>query len=368
MPDVELSAITKKFGALKAVDNVSLHIEDGEMVTLLGPSGCGKTTTLRMIAGLETPDEGQIRIGDLLACDMADQINVASEKRDLGMVFQSYAIWPHMTVFENVAYPLRMRHVDRQTKKDKVAKVLSQVGLAGLENTPATNLSGGQQQRVALARAMVFEPRVLLLDEPLSNLDAKLREHMRFELRIMQRRLGVTTIYVTHDQEEALTLSDRIVVMNKGRIEQAGKPSDIYERPETRFVAAFIGKANFLPITGSVVANGATAELQLATYDGIQNIKVDKQSLRPGTAGDDKPSLFVRPEHFRLRRRGSEGTDDIAIQGRIIGRAYLGDHAEYLVGINEASDVRVPCAVDEVWADGTDVDLTVNRKDVFVYT
>ncbi len=230
MPDIALDNLSKKFGTLVAVDGATLTAADGELLTLLGPSGCGKTTTLRMIAGLEEPSGGSIRIGERVVYDRARGIDVPAEMRGLGMVFQSYAIWPHMTVAENIAYPLRMRHVGRAGRRELVDKVLDLVGLAGLGDKPSTLLSGGQQQRVALARALVFEPALLLLDEPLSNLDAKLREQMRFELRIMQQRVGLTAVYVTHDQEEALTLSDRLVVINHGEIEQIGTPIEVYER------------------------------------------------------------------------------------------------------------------------------------------
>ena len=372
MPDVGISGVVKRFGAITAVDGIDLNVQDGEMVTLLGPSGCGKTTTLRMIAGLEEPDAGAIRIGGVPVYDTARRIDVPSERRNLGMVFQSYAIWPHMTVYENVAYPLRMRRVGRGESERRVAAVLQQVDLDGLGDTPATNLSGGQQQRVALARALVFEPRVLLLDEPLSNLDAKLREHMRFELRIMQQRLGVTALYVTHDQEEALTLSDHIIVMNRGRIEQVGTPDEIYEQPATRFVAEFIGKANFIDTAGEAQVNAAGATVPLATYDGTVTITLDAGAVRsdrrdePGTGG----RLFIRPEKIRIGPAAASPAGDDGVEtipGRIIGRAYLGDHNEYLVGIRDGVDVRVPTPVEENWQPSADVALRVARKDISLY-
>ncbi len=372
MPEVGISGVAKHFGAITAVDHIDLHVQDGEMVTLLGPSGCGKTTTLRMIAGLEVPDAGSIRIGDVPVYDAAKRIDVPSERRNLGMVFQSYAIWPHMTVYQNVAYPLRMRRMRRDESEDRVATVLHQVGLEGLEKTPATNLSGGQQQRVALARALVFEPRVLLLDEPLSNLDAKLREHMRFALRIMQQRLNVTALYVTHDQEEALTLSDRVVVMNQGRIEQMGTPVEIYEQPATRFVAEFIGKANFLEAAGEVRVSADGAKVPLATFDGEVTIALDsgtvRADLREGMVKGAR--LFIRPEKIRIGARSASqpiGNGIETIPARIIGRAYLGDHNEYLIGIRDGVDVRVPAAVEENWQEGADVALHIARKDIFLY-
>ncbi|RMF80390.1 MAG: ABC transporter ATP-binding protein, partial [Chloroflexi bacterium] len=243
---LDLEAVTKTFvdrdghGEVKAVNNVSLSINEGEFVTLLGPSGCGKTTTLRLVAGFELPTDGRI---------VLDGVNIANQppdKRDMAMVFQSYALFPHMSVFDNVSYGLKVRRMSGATIKKKVDAVLELVGLTGLGDRQPNQLSGGQQQRVALARALVVEPRVLLFDEPLSNLDAKLRVQMRSEIRQLQRRLNITSVYVTHDQVEAMALSDRIVIMNAGRIEQIGVPSQIYRYPQTRFVADFIGRANFV--------------------------------------------------------------------------------------------------------------------------
>src|SRR5438270_3576619 len=251
--------LRKKFIApgnvtVNAVDGISLGIETGKLVTLLGPSGCGKTTTLRCLAGLERPEAGRIVIGNETVFDSAKRIFVSPSDRGIGMVFQSYAIWPHMTVFENVAFPLRVareRKYSGAEIKDKVARALEMVRMSGYETRPATQLSGGQQQRLAFARGLVREPKILLLDEPLSNLDAKLREQMRVELKRLQKRLGITTVYVTHDQSEALALSDEIAVFSAGRIIQRGTPQDIYRKPMSQFVADFIGSANFLPGTVS---------------------------------------------------------------------------------------------------------------------
>ena len=246
MIGIQARNIFKTFGSLAAVDHISFDAEAGEFLTLLGPSGCGKSTTLRLIAGLEELDGGEISAGGKVLASAEKKIFTAPEKRGMGMVFQSYAVWPHMTVFENVSYPLKLRKFSRKDIKEKVTRTLELVGLQGLEDRPGTLLSGGQQQRVALARALVFEPGILLLDEPLSNLDAKLRQQMRIEFKALQQRIGVTTIYVTHDQEEAMVLSDRIAVMNAGRIEQLASPSQVYGNPQTRFVADFIGKVNYL--------------------------------------------------------------------------------------------------------------------------
>jgi len=246
---IDIIAVTKSYdGITRAVDAIDMSIREGEFFSLLGPSGCGKTTTLRMIAGFETPTNGVIEVGG------ADVTHVPAHKRDMGMVFQNYALFPHRSVGENVAFGLRMRGMDRPTIARKVADALAQVELVGYEDRRPGQLSGGQQQRVALARAIVIEPRVLLCDEPLGALDKKLRQAMQFELKQLQRKLGLTMVFVTHDQEEALAMSDRIAVMNAGKVEQIGAPSDIYDRPSTRFVADFIGDTNLF--RGEVIRDG----------------------------------------------------------------------------------------------------------------
>ena len=238
MANLRIINLTKRFNEVLAVDNISLEVADGEFVTLLGPSGCGKTTTLRTIAGFCYPDEGEIFFGDKI------MNNVPPNKRNTAMCFQSYALFPHMSVWDNISFGLKMQKISQQEQKKRVLKVMGMLGIEGLEKRKPGELSGGQQQRVALARAIVTEPQVLLFDEPLSNLDAKLRVQVRVEIREMQKRLGITTIYVTHDQDEALAISDRIVVMNRGHIEQLGDPYTIYRNPETSFVAGFIGRAH----------------------------------------------------------------------------------------------------------------------------
>src|SRR5690348_7015029 len=264
MPSVTLSGVGRHFGALKAVDAVDLAVEHGEFVTLLGPSGCGKTTTLRMVAGLEHNDTGSITIGGRLVSDAASGLFVPPDHRKLGMVFQSYAIWPHMTVFDNVAYPLSVRRVPKPEIATRVMVALKLVEMEAYAERPAPALSGGQQQRVAIARALVFEPEVLLLDEPLSNLDARLRATMGDEFRALQRRLGITTLYVTHDQEEAMALSDRVVVMQRGRIQQVGTPEAVYRRPASRDVAAFFGTPNLIEATVAASRPAADGEFALA--------------------------------------------------------------------------------------------------------
>ena len=271
---------TKK--EFKAVDSVNLTIDPGEFVTLLGPSGCGKTTTLRMIAGFESPDEGEIYLGD-------EPINALTpNKRDTAMVFQSYALFPHMTIFDNVAYGLKLRKLPKEEIRNKVFQMLDLVGLEGMENRYTNQLSGGQQQRVALARALVVEPGVLLFDEPLSNLDAKLRVQMRTEIRRIQQQLGITAIYVTHDQSEAMAISDNIILMKKGVIAQMGTPTEIYYHPNSEFVADFIGECNFLKGTISRAGNGEAS----VKVNGVDVDVVTDKSVRPGDEGE----IVLRPE------------------------------------------------------------------------
>jgi putative spermidine/putrescine transport system ATP-binding protein len=282
---IDIIAVTKSFdGSTRAVDAVDMSIREGEFFSLLGPSGCGKTTTLRMIAGFETPTEGVIAVGG------ADVTHVPAHKRDMGMVFQSYALFPHRSVGENVAFGLRMRGMDRSTIARKVADALAQVELVGYQDRRPGELSGGQQQRVALARAIVIEPRVLLCDEPLGALDKKLRQAMQFELKQLQRRLGLTMVFVTHDQEEALAMSDRIAVMHAGKVEQIGAPSDIYDRPSTRFVADFIGDTNLF--RGEVTGCGGNCVLQVDRTLSIE-LAVDVKQTGP-------LSIALRPEKISL--------------------------------------------------------------------
>src|SRR3954471_14617763 len=265
MAKLSVEDLVVAYGSVKAVRNVTFTVEDGEFVSLLGPSGCGKTTTLRCIAGLEESSAGTIRIGEEIVA--ADGRDVPPERRGINMVFQSYAVWPHMTVFENVAYGLRTRRESAATIDARVSETLNIVGLEGYASRYGTELSGGQQQRVALARAVVTSPRLLLIDEPLSNLDAGLRDRMRFELVELQRRLGQTSLYVTHDQSEAMLMSDRIILMKDGEMIQSGSPRDLYDRPATRFAAEFIGNANILE--GAVVHSGDRGCAIVALTDGV---------------------------------------------------------------------------------------------------
>jgi iron(III) transport system ATP-binding protein len=371
VPEIALANLSKRFGSLIAVDDVTLTADDGEFLTLLGPSGCGKTTTLRMVAGLEQPTAGCIRIGERAVYDSARGIDVPPESRGLGMVFQSYAIWPHMTVAENVAYPLRMRRVARSERDVMVRQVLDLVGLSGMGDKPSPQLSGGQQQRVALARALVFQPQLLLLDEPLSNLDAKLREQMRFELRIMQQRIGLTALYVTHDQEEALTLSDRLVVMNRGVVEQVGTPVQIYEQPATRFVAEFIGKGNMISIPETTKTAGGGQEVRLRAIEGgVTAFEVPGANIRVenGRLASDGGTLFIRPERINL----VAGSDDVVagrfvLTGKVKARAYAGNHVEYLVSINEDTDLKVEHPAGEAVVVGDSVRLAIAPDDMILY-
>jgi iron(III) transport system ATP-binding protein len=291
---IEVENLTVRYGTATAVAGVSFQVQPGEQLTLLGPSGCGKTTTLRAIAGLERPSAGLIRIGGTTVYSSAERIDVPAEKRGLSMVFQSYAIWPHMTVFDNVAYGLRVRRVPAREIETKVREALALVQMAGFERRPASQLSGGQQQRVALARACVFSPQVLLFDEPLSNLDAKLRADMRIELRELQHRLGVTSVYVTHDLEEALAMSDHIVVMRDGSIEQIGSPSDIYNLPRNAFVADFVGSANL--IRGRLRPDLAADGLAALETPGGQIV----YGVTHGRPLGPEPTFCVRTVHLRL--------------------------------------------------------------------
>lgn len=321
------------------VFGASFEVSEGELFTLLGPSGCGKTTTLRSIAGLEEPDTGRIEIGGAVVFDSSAGFSMPMYDRDIGMVFQSYAIWPHMTVFENAAYPLkvnRRRRFSRSAIEEKVKNVLEVVGMSEFIRRPATQLSGGQQQRLALARALTREPGLLLLDEPLSNLDAQLREQMRGELKNLQRKTGVTSVYVTHDQSEALAISDRIAVMNLGEIVQIGSPVEIYERPNSEFVAKFIGKTNLF--SGRIT--------DAASADGYQMVGIDTGPIRcfftAAVAAGSTVSFVIRPENVQISLPGEAAGDDTnRLEGCIVNRTYLGEIVEYDVRIGGGKEAIV---------------------------
>ncbi|MEU4427199.1 ABC transporter ATP-binding protein [Actinoplanes sp. NPDC024001] len=322
MPDVTVSHLFKKFGDVTVLHEVDFTIRDGEFFTLLGPSGCGKSTTLNCIAGLEQPTGGRIAVGDTTFVDTATKTFRTPEERNLGMVFQSYALWPHMTVAANLAMPLTIRKASKKDKQDRIADALDKVGLAHLADRYPHQLSGGQQQRVALARALVYSPSVLLLDEPLSNLDAKLREQARAWLKRLQEELGITTVYVTHDQDEALALSDRIAVMSEGRMLQIGTPKEIYEAPAAPEVAAFVGRCNFL--LGRVED----------TSDGRSRIRLDASgdvitvdSDQPVTTGQDV-TVAIRPERLTVLPPGETATGN-CLTTDILTSSYVGARYEY---------------------------------------
>ena len=329
---VEITHLEKRFGTEIAVEDFNLSVGKGEFVTLLGPSGCGKTTTLRSIAGLEKLDAGEIRIGQNIVVSADKNIFLDPEKREIGMVFQSYAVWPHMTVFDNVAYGLRVRGTKASDLKKKTTYALELVGLDHLADRFATKLSGGQQQRVALARAICYEPNVILFDEPLSNLDAKLREQMRDEIVKLQKEVGITSIFVTHDQSEALVMSDRIVVMDKAVIQQIGDPKSIYSNPVNSFVANFIGVANLFQ--GKLIGVEGT-ECQIEINFG--NALATKKLL--STGGDNltlgqQVFLSVRPEDIKLSTKKSTGNVEAnCIEGIVLDTVYLGNFLECRVKI-----------------------------------
>jgi iron(III) transport system ATP-binding protein len=329
---IEFRGVVKRYGNTTAVDEIDLSIAKGELVTFLGPSGCGKTTSLRLIAGLELPSQGQVLIAG------RDVSHEPASARNVGMVFQSYALFPHMSVLDNVAYGPTIRGGNRTDAKNKALEILEQVGLHGLHNRLPAELSGGQQQRVAVARAIVQQPDVILFDEPLSNVDAKLRRKVREEIRALQRRFGLTAVYVTHDQEEALAVSDRIVVMNKGKIAQIGSPSDLYERPQSAFIADFIGDANLIPGT---VSNGrfTSADLQFDV---------------PGSDGD--ATVSVRPERVLLTGGG---------QNTVISATYLGSRMEYLLATVVGEILSSRPITEPVFAVGDKVSLHIAKTDAF---
>jgi iron(III) transport system ATP-binding protein len=319
MADLLIEGLTKRFGGVTAVDNVSLHVADGEFVTLLGPSGCGKSTTLAAVAGLDRADGGRIDVGGTVYFDAKRGIYRPPEARNCGLVFQSYALWPHMTVADNVAFPLSLRKVPGPERRRRIEEVLALVEMERFADRYPHQLSGGQQQRVALARTLVYHPAILLLDEPLSNLDAKLRDRARAWLAELRTRLRLTTIYVTHDQIEALSLSDRVVVMNGGRIAQIGTPQEIYERPADPFVADFIGTTNFLParVVGAAPAGGRTL-LELA--DGQRLEVVAERPAREGS----RVTIAYRPEQIRLAPEGGGGEDGSVLSTHVTSRSYIG--------------------------------------------
>jgi ABC-type Fe3+/spermidine/putrescine transport system ATPase subunit len=343
---LEFSNVVKRYGDTAVVDGISFTVAPGEFFTLLGPSGCGKTTTLRLLAGLETPNAGEITLQGRCLAAPDRGVLVPIDKRNMGMVFQSYAIWPHLTVFENVAFPLRVRGESQADIKRRVNEALEIVGLGHLGERGSTELSGGQQQRVALARAIVYTPALLLLDEPLSNLDVKLREQMRVELHALHKRLNLAVVYVTHDQSEALALSDRIAVVNQGKLEQVGTPTEVYEHPHTRFVGDFLGRTVILKGTLRKDAGQSLVDMH-----GTGRVSVQTD----GSFDDGvEVRILSRPEDVTLLPKGELGPNQVA--AKIERVAYMGDHLEYTI---EAAGRRVilPASKRDSYAIGADVRL-----------
>jgi len=354
-----LDRVSKRFGEAAAVDSVSLSIRRGEIFTLLGPSGCGKTTTLRLVAGLEQPDGGEITLRDRVVASAARRLFVAPNRRNLGMVFQSYAVWPHMTVFENVAYPLEVRGLPRAVVREKVARVLDLVGLGGTETRPGTLLSGGQMQRLALCRALVYEPDLLLLDEPFSNLDAKLREQMRVEVKLLQRRLGITVLFVTHDQIEALSLSDRIAVMHHGRVEQVGAPRTLYEQPTSVFVRDFLGQTVVLAGRVTAAASARVGASVTVAMNGpligctLAGRSTSAGPLAPGAAA----AIAIRPEDIRVAPDDAGGTDADHLLGTIDTLSFVGDRYEARVALGGEHCIVLLLTRTREWREGERVRL-----------
>jgi iron(III) transport system ATP-binding protein len=358
MAQLSVRKLVVNYGNVTAVDDISFEAQAGEFVSLLGPSGCGKTTTLRCIAGLESASAGEIRIADRVVA--MDGREVPPEKRGVNMVFQTYAVWPHMSVFDNVAYGLRTHRCPAPDVAVRVAEALQMVGLSGFESRFGTDLSGGQQQRVAVARAIVMAPELLLFDEPLSNLDAGLRERMRFELVALQRKLGRTSIYVTHDQSEAMVMSDRIILMNGGRIVQQGSPRDLYERPASRFAAEFVGNANLLE--GTVVAQHQAGTRTIRVGDGI-DLRGRAATTDAHEAPDGRVLVCIRPENVQVVS-GESGGENV-FRARVARVSYLGAalNCDLLLG---GTVLRVDLPTRSGLSEGADILVRIDPDNVTI--
>ena len=339
MASVELRGLTKRYGDIAVVDDVSLAIEHGHLVCLLGPSGCGKTTTLRLIAGFVEPSAGEVRVGDKLISSPAHSL--PPERRNMSMIFQSYALWPHMTVAENIVYGLKLRKMDRDTIRQKLAAILATTRLAPLAERYPGELSGGQQQRVALARALIVEPETLLLDEPLSNLDANLREEMRFEVRRLHDAYRYTTVYVTHDQSEAMTTADLICVMNHGKIEQAGSPEDVYDRPRSEFVARFIGSSN-------VVKGKAQDDTRI----GLAGIPLRCVGGKLKAGADS--AVSIRPHDITISATQLPQAEN-TVPATVARQVFLGGSRDYMVELKDGTQLRVVTAAGDSIPEGSAV-------------
>ncbi len=337
MSKLVLKDLTKRYGDFAAVDGISIEMSEGEFVSLLGPSGCGKTTTLRMIAGFIDPTAGEIQVSGSVVSTPGGSL--PPERRGMSMIFQSYAIWPNMTVFENVAFGLKMRRCGGDEIRQRVGEILEVVQLGQLAKRYPNELSGGQQQRVALARAIVVKPQVLLLDEPLSNLDANLREEMRGEIRRLHDEFRITTVYVTHDQSEAMAISDRIAVMNRGRIEQIADPFTIYTRPRTRFVAEFIGRTNLI---------GGRRDGGTLAFEGF-DVPIDRLEVPPGPTAEVTASL--RPQNIAMHRAAPQAGSEVVVPAVVVERCFLGESWEYVVAVNGAGTrLRVSAPATNVFS------------------
>jgi len=352
---LEVKELTVEYEGVRAVDCISFHVDKGEHLTLLGPSGCGKSSTLRGIAGLEKPRQGEIVLFGTEIFSVNNGINIPAEQRGMSMVFQSYAIWPHMTVFENVAYPLKLRKEPNRQIKEKVQDTLKLVGMSGFEDRPASNLRGGQQQRIALARAMVFDPKIILLDEPLSNLDAKLRAKMRVELKLLQRNLKVTSIYVTHDQEESLLLSDRIILLNQGKIEQIGTPQEIYRNPRTRFAAEFIPSANVF--TGAI---GQAVDNDLPVLKVSSDGTIFFQDNGSTSRHTDNAAVYINASFFSIDKFTPSQRIN-TWEGTITSSFFVGDYIEYFVE-TAIGNIRVRSLPKYIYQEGETVSVHVDPE------
>lgn len=361
---IEIKNLRKMYGANAAVDGIDLDIPEGEMLVLLGPSGCGKTTTMRCIAGLETPDTGKISIKGRVVYDSATGVNVPTNERQVGMVFQSYAIWPHMTVSQNVSFPLEMANVGKSEIKRRVSDILKLVGLTGFDDRGASYLSGGQMQRVALARSLVMQPAVLLFDEPLSNLDARLRDHLRVQLRELQTQLKITSVYVTHDQKEALALADKIVVMQLGNVMQEDEPVTLYHKPKTATIADFLGYSNIFDANITSREGDSTIVTLAATGQKMRS---------EGAAPEGAPGIVVcaRPDDIEIRKIETSASNanlpENTLTGEILLASFVGSHMQYRVKVHD--DLIWEALSRDVYADirlGTRVALTVAPRDLLL--